>query len=168
VDGAPLPRDVATPIDPGMRVITASAPGKKPFRREVKIEERMQLVLDVPALENAPRAESTVTREEGGGKRTAGYFVGGLGIIGLGVGSAFGLRAISKWSDSNDRCPNEVCTVEGANLASDAQDAAKISNIAFAIGGVATVVGIYLIATGGPRKVTVTARGPGLYLGGSW
>jgi serine/threonine-protein kinase len=72
----------------------------------------------------------------------------GAGIVGLGIGSYFGLSAISKASDANDLCPDGRCTEQrGETLMEDARDSANISNVAFGVGAAALATGLILYFT---------------------
>jgi serine/threonine-protein kinase len=108
----------------------------------------------------------------GNGQRTAAYVVGGAGIVGLGIGSIFGLQAMSKNKDAETHCPmGYVCKdAQGPALADDARSAARVSTIVFAIGGAALVGGAVLFFTSNRQQGSVTyAVGPtGVTVGGSF
>jgi len=55
------------------------------------------------------------------------------------------VKAISNASDARDLCPEEQCPEpDGVTLMQDAGDAARISNIAFAVGAAALTAGLVL------------------------
>lgn len=86
----------------------------------------------------------------GSGQRTAGLVVAGVGVVGLAVGSVFGLRARSKNADANPHCrPDDptLCNPDGVALGNQAHDAATLSTIAFVVGGAALVGGVVLYFT---------------------
>jgi serine/threonine-protein kinase len=105
-----------------------------------------------------------------------GLVVGAAGIVGIGVGSFFGLRAISIYGDAKDHCPDVACKdAEGLTLTDDAKNAASAANIAFGIGLVALAGGVVLYLTapsagGTADSGAIHARlGPGsIMLGGSF
>src|SRR6188768_1294635 len=73
------------------------------------------------------------------------WVVGGAGIVALGVGTYFGVRAISKANDAEEMCPNGHCNdASGQTAADDAHSAAKISNVSFALGAAAVATGVVL------------------------
>jgi hypothetical protein len=73
------------------------------------------------------------------------WVVGGAGVVALGVGSIFGLKAISNADEAREICPKGVCSEEqGEQAASDAHTQAKISNICFALGAAAVATGVVL------------------------
>jgi len=76
------------------------------------------------------------------------WVVGGVGVLALGVGSYFGLKAMSNASDARDTCPKALCNEQqGQTAADDARSAAKISNVSFAIGAAALATGVVLFFT---------------------
>lgn len=160
LDGAPLGAaawGVGMPVDPGTHQVTASAPNKTPFEQRIEIASgsttlKIPKLADASGTTAAPRPVDTDTEKKpvhdeassSNGKRTAGFVIGGVGIVALGVGSYFGLRAFSKWSDREDHCKNG-CTAEAKTAGDDAKTAATISDIGFGLGLVAVGVGTYLV-----------------------
>jgi hypothetical protein len=155
----------AIPIDVGVHTISASAPGRKPFKAQVMITndgDRKEVV--VTKLEvlstiaggtgTAPANTTAVDTgkkhpDDGAGQRMIGYVVGGIGIVGLAVGGVTGLIAIGKDKDSKKDCPNDgACTVPAAVSANDsARTFGTVSTIAFIAGGVGVAAGAILIFT---------------------
>jgi hypothetical protein len=79
-------------------------------------------------------------------RKTLAYVAGGVGIVGLGVGTVFGLRTFSKKSDRDAACPGGICTSQaGIDLDSQARTAARTSTIGFGVGLVGLGVGTYLL-----------------------
>jgi hypothetical protein len=198
-DGNEVPRatwGLAIPVDMGTHQLRAHAPGKQDWTGSVAIENDGQTAsIEIPVLAEAPMPEarapapvppdgsSTIENrgDEGSGQKTAGFVIGGVGVIGVVVGSIFGLQAISKNDDSVALCdPDDEsrCTAEGKSLRDDAQTAALISTIAFGVGGAALATGIVLVVTAPSGSDSDSARlelrtrmrsgGAGLELGGSW
>src|SRR5262249_38671945 len=112
-DGVPVASALwgtAVPVDPGEHVIKAVAPGKRSWLRKVQLGEGDTAEVRVPALEDAPDTHAeqpAATRplpvadtpsDSGRTRRTVGLIVGGVGLVGIGVGTAFGVRAASKKS----------------------------------------------------------------------
>ncbi len=185
-DGIPLPKEEIgppVPIDPGPHTIVATAPGKKPWSLTIDaVEAGKTYKVDVPALPpegdieppktpEKPREEPRKDRKDepaaGGGQRTAGLVLGGAGLVIVGVGGYFGLRTISKWSDSRERCNDKGCDREGVDLASDAKTSGFISTLGIAAGGAMVVAGIVLYFTApraakGEKKIA-PLLGPGLW-----
>lgn len=165
----------ATPVDPGTVIIEASAPGFKPWKHQIDIPEAGKAQVSVPSLEKAPEApkppppaatapvEPQRPPPDPGSptEQTAGLVIGGLGIIGIGVGSYFGVQAIGKRSDSDDNCPTingeEYCNADGVASNQDAQDAARFANLGIGLGVVALLAGTYLYFDGAPSGPTEQA-----------
>ena len=98
------------------------------------------------ANETPPKPEEPATSHSS--RKTLAYAVGGLGIVGLGVGTIFGLQAISKNSASNadGHCTNG-CDATGKLARNDALAAARISTVGFILGGAALATGVVLFVT---------------------
>src|SRR5207244_531978 len=91
-------------------------------------------------------APPPVPERSGGSQRAVGFVVGGVGLVGIGVGTVFGLQAISKSHDANGLCPSSPCGDHaGVTLNDDAKRAATISTIAVGVGAAAVVAGVVLI-----------------------
>ncbi len=115
----------------------------------------------VPALASAPaspppdaqNAEAPApppdeTPSQATWKRPAGLVVAGVGVVALGVGTYFGLSAISKSNDAKKNCSPSSCTDGGAvSENNDAKTAATISDVTIGVGIAAVAVGAYLFLT---------------------
>ena len=169
VDGTPLDAaayGVALPVDPGSHIIRAEAPGKEPFEKSVDVPStsKKQLEVEVPPLADraaapaaaATGAESSPPASAGDAPapehtgtptaRTLGFVAGGLGIVSVGVGSFFGLKAFNRWDARNAACQGG-CTAEAKTAGDDAKQAATISTIGFGVGVAALGAGLVLILT---------------------
>jgi hypothetical protein len=185
-DGVVIPKSAwgaASPVDPGVRVVEVSAPGKKPWRTEIQVDPNGDSkTVVVPPLEDAPvvPAESTehgaspdaapAAVEDKGPKtrRTIGFVAGGVGIATIGVGAFFGIRALGLKSDSDDRCRDGECDAEGLSLYEDAQTSGLIADICYGVGAIGLGVGAYLVLTNGGfsgSDAPESARRPGWELG---
>jgi hypothetical protein len=102
--------------------------------------------------------------------------VGGIGVIGVGVGSAFGLMAKSSHDKSDPLCSeSDHCTSEGRSYRESAFSQATVSTVAFSIGGAGLLGGAILWLTaprpqekGAPVAIvpTVGPDGAGLFARG--
>jgi hypothetical protein len=144
---------VAVAVDPGKHVVEASAPGKKTWTdSRVVTGEGATSTLKVEALVVDPNASATAATTDhgvgpeptGGEKKgsplkTVGLVVGGLGIVGIGVGSVMGILAIGKNNDANnghcDKTSN-LCDSTGLGMRSDAVTFGNVSTVGFIAGGV--------------------------------
>jgi hypothetical protein len=164
----------AVPFDPGKHAVEASAPAKQRFSTEVELGAGQSRTVEIPTLHPAastkpvaakpgasgtsPTDSRTPPAKEGaatGGSRVAAYVVGGIGVVGLGVGTYFGLRTFTKTKESDQACTPE-CTQAGVDAMNAAKTSAWISNIGFGVGILGVGIGTYLLlrpADGGQRNV---------------
>lgn len=152
---------VAIPVDFGEHVITAAAPGRKPWEVRISVSEEAKTtkieipVLDAlspvapsapePGLPHKPAVSSGMSAQ-----RVAGVVAGAAGVIGIGLGAFFGLRAMSKQDESNKdgHCDAaDTCDHVGLGLRDEAITAATVSTIGFIAGGVALAGGVTLFFT---------------------
>ena len=130
------------PVDPGAHVLVATAPGYKAWQTTVNVEPGEHGSVAVPPLQREPGSEpqgipaptprssagssgnDATTRQltappwtlapstAGSRQRTWGLAAGGVGIVGIGVGTVFGFLAKSQLDASNadNHCfPNNSC-----------------------------------------------------------
>jgi len=148
---------IEVPADPGSHEIEASAPGKLPWTTTVVVgEEADQVEVEIAPLEDAPvepepGGPKPDPEEDGSGQLAAGITLGALGLVGVGIGAAFGVLAGNKndESTSTEYCPNEPtqCTAEGVELRDEAMTFAHVSTTGFVVGGVGIAVGAILLLT---------------------
>ncbi|MFC1611539.1 hypothetical protein ACFL6C_11320, partial [Myxococcota bacterium] len=89
----------------------------------------------------------TESDQDEGGSRVltySGIAVAGLGAAALGVGGYFGIQSLSK--RDVDRGPDGTSQVDVPGIEKEANDAAGMANIMFAVGGGVVGVGALLIA----------------------
>jgi len=151
----------AMPVDPGDHVVEAAAQGKIAWKRSVTVAARSDTkTITVPLLENAPAAPALAASpaptqlapsapEPRPSSRAPGWVAMGFGAVGVGVGSYFGLRAMSEQKTANNECPLEQCTSVGAHANDEAIKAANFATVGFAVGIVGVGVGTYLLLTSG-------------------
>ena len=108
-----------------------------------------------------------------GAGRVVGLVVGGVGLVGIGVGSYFGVRAYQKNKDAKDKydCSGNTCPnpngAAGVALTDSALDKARISNIAFAAGGGLLVAGVLIYALSPARTESALVVAPALAQNGA-
>lgn len=135
-------------VDPGKHTVTASAPGKQPWKTTVDVGGESTNVTVPPLLDATPEpvAKKTAAPEGGpppeptkgfGTQRTLALVAAGVGVVGVGVGSVFGLKDASKLSDAKSHCTGNACDATGVSLRHDAVSAGNVSTIAFGVGLVA-------------------------------
>jgi serine/threonine-protein kinase len=80
------------------------------------------------------------------GHGTIGWLLTGIGVAGVAVGSIFGLRAIDRNHASLEACRTKtLCSEEGVKLRDEAQAAATLSTVGFAVGGLSLAGGIAVL-----------------------
>lgn len=130
-------------VDPGKHPVTATAPGKQSWKTTIDVSGEGATVtvpplLDAPAerphSDAAPPAE---TSKGLGTQRTFALVAAGVGVVGVGVGSVFGLKDASKLDDAKSLCTGNACNPAGVALRHDAVSAGNVSTIAFSVGLVA-------------------------------
>jgi hypothetical protein len=173
VDGRPVPRDqwaIPFPIDPGSHNLSFEAPAHKTQTQTVTVEDAQTVRVIVTPLEPAPADATpapapppaamlaptptpTVAPEPAPEAsppashtlRTIGWVVGGVGIVGIGVGTGFALHSLSQKSDADKECPGKLCTPKGTSLVSDATTSANIATAGFAVGLVGLAAGAWMV-----------------------
>ena len=201
LDGEKLPNAVwgtPFPVDPGVYQIAVRAPGRKPWSTKTTVmDARAHASVSVPALASAdtagvpaPVASQPSGSQVGADVATSGgvwsrstahtlaFVSGGAAIVALGIGTGFGVDAISKKSQYqqhqvNGQCIDEQCVT----LSTQAVSAAAGSTVGFVLGGVFVAAGAVLWFTApgadadGPKVAIMPVAGPegaGAVLSGSW
>lgn len=140
------------PVDPGPHVVDAEAPHRAPFHQSIDVPPAgANVTLTVPDLAAAPDiggdgGSAGASSNAGSSQRVIGLVIAGAGLVGVGIGSAFGVVAMNKENDAlNNHCTQDrYCDATGVQLGQDAHGAATASTIAFAVGGVALAGGLAL------------------------
>lgn len=178
---------VALPVDPGDNRIEARAPGHITFSHvEPVAGEAAAVTVSIPVLDidpqpaqaqlavpapspseapgsrstPAPSAQARDSAQPRLWQRPLAFVVGGVGVVALGIGSYFGLRAISKSNLAGNRCPGDAAACadpRGAELSTQANDAAKLSNVFMVTGVVLAAAGVVLYLTAPEQGATALA-----------
>jgi len=183
------------PLDPGIHTIKVGAPNRKPWSTSVDLVDGT-LAITIPLLEQREHAAEAMTpppnaptpipaAEEHetlpstphgmGTQRIAGLTAGAVGVVGLVVGSIFGITAKSTYdqSNGNGHCVNNMCDATGKKDRSDANSLATVSTVVMVVGAVGVACGgiLYLTAPQG-RPISFGASlalgGARLEIGTSW
>jgi hypothetical protein len=184
----------ALSIDPGEHTFTFETAGQPPLQRQFVIREAekdrresVTWIADCPPGEEHSAGDPTGCFAVNRGQLTQGtvkaglgtqkilaIVAGGVGVVGVGLGSGFGIVAMSKKSDAQSACPNQCATADGVSKWSDAKSAGTVSTVAFIVGGVALAGGAALWFTakpesGGAYTGAAIGVGPGsLQLKATW
>jgi hypothetical protein len=161
-DGTRIDRAVwgaPVPVDPGERHVTASAPGKKERSLVVNIGgdgDVQSVVIEPlsaapkpfgPLSAGPPSVEARPAPSRWTSRRIAGLLLGSAGVVTLGVGSGFGIHAISVHNDPNAVCTTIPCEPDTIRANDDARRSANVATTAFTIGLVALAAGFVLWLT---------------------
>jgi hypothetical protein len=179
IDDEPLPRarwGKAIFVDPGEHRLRAAAPNKKPRLISFRVEPGISFSEIVLApLEDEPPPtpkveDDAVTEASANRRRTLTFIVGGVGVLGLAIGTFFGVRTLQKRDAARTHCAGSICDAQGVESYDDAHTAATVSTIAYGIGLAAGAAATYLLITAPSRArpVTVSVRGMGLSVEGRW
>ena len=177
VDGQPLVSKLdgqAVPMNPGQHTFHFEAADGSLDQQVVVSEgeknQRIAVVLGAAAAAGA-------APDAGGSSspwRTVGWVLGGVGVAGLGVGTVFGIVALSDKNNADCNASN-VCK---PGTSGPVKTTSLISDIGWVAGGVLLASGaaLVLFTPSGTREAAtavriapvVTAGGGGLMAGGSW
>jgi hypothetical protein len=118
---------------------------------------------DHPQIEGHPEGLGT--------QEILAIVAGGVGVVGLGIGTVTGAIALSKKSDAQNACPGSQCTTQdGVNKWGDAASTGNVSTVALIIGGVgvAGAAVLWFTAPSGGSS-TQLGFGPGVVqVKGTW
>ncbi|WP_437720681.1 hypothetical protein [Sorangium sp. So ce861] len=180
----------AVPLDPGEHRVAAVAPGHTPWETKIAIDKPGVVSVTVPALERAPEPEPAARSSaapgaavappparppadsppppQGGSLRKPIGMVGvGLGVVGLGVGTALGFVAKSTFDESIEggHCDEEGRCIDqtGLDLRSDAVRMGNIGTVVFIAGAVLAAGGavLWITAPSAPDVATASEGGRG-------
>lgn len=183
----------ALSIDPGEHTFLFEASGMVPVTKQFVIREAQKdrreaitfsmatgalSAAPVPSTAQAIQSFATIApaapepAHRLGAQKIVALVAGGIGVVGLGVGSAFGLIASSKKNDAQAVCPGQCPTAAGVSDWSDAKSAGNVSTALFIVGGVGLAGAAVLWFT---APSTSRGSGPqfgvspsGLQLRGTW
>jgi hypothetical protein len=170
--------DSELPADPGDHLVEATAPGylkamarvnlstadKKTVTLKLEIDPNASVVAphssDAAAasvVAPAPSVHTAATESASSPppvppsspSHAAAYVAWGMGVVGVGVGSAFGLIAMKDKHDIVQRCGSDACTADSSQSLDNAKRSGNISTIAFGVGGVGLLLGTVLYFTVG-------------------
>ena len=166
---------VEVPIDPGPHVVRATASGRVPWEARVELVASKTERVVVPALDSepppappppkvqeppppppapvavvapAPPPPQRATRANT--RRIVGWSLVGVGAASVGVGTYYGVRALTKKSDAAAGCDGRLCTPDAFHRNEEARSAARASNV---------FLGLGLVLGGGGLAVVLTAPG---------
>jgi len=162
--------DALVAVDPGEVELTATAPGKQALRQTLRLEEGKTASYSLPVLApgetvasppvagtGAPVARKVASEPAGpagnlespppsnqpsvkNGNAPWIITLAGIGVVGIGLGTAYAVMATSKDDESKGQClpsdPN-ACSNAGLELRNDARTKGDIATVSFIVGGAA-------------------------------
>ena len=125
----------------------------------------------LPAPAAATAAVDTSSAKGSNGMRIGAYVALGVGVVGLGAGTIFGLSAKSKYQEANDITnDNENCPPSGPcelpaplfdqreQLGKDGDSAKTLSLVGFVVGGVGFAAGVTLFILSNKKEQPAAAK----------
>lgn len=178
MDGEPLAiRSIgaAVSVDPGSHKFAFESPGRIRVEKTLVLREgerdRRELVVlpqpgpapappppvvvgpAMPATPPAPERSGTST------VRVLGLVSGGVGVVGVAIGTIFGLKTGSAWNAQKTDCPSATSCPNHAQAVSDHSTMSTdstISTVAFAGGGALLALGVTMFLLGGSHAESTT------------
>ncbi len=153
---------IALPMDPGSHVLEAFAPNKQPYQANIqlgKVSARIEAA--VPELQDIPAAapvatagEKTPSMSTWPQQKTWALVAGGIGVVGIGLGTGLIVSAASTHSQASPDCNSDsVCqTNSGKSLLDTAHARANLATIPLGIGFVGLAAGVTLWLTAPSTK----------------
>jgi tetratricopeptide (TPR) repeat protein len=149
-------------LHPGHHRITAKLAGHADAVVELDLvpgqtyERILELKPEAPpvAVASSPPVERGGS---GNGLRVASYAALGVGVVGLGVGTVFGLKAKSEYDQGNDLCPSFPCQLTSQQASAreahgeDGNSAKALSLVGFIVGGAGLATGATLFLLSGKK-----------------
>ena len=158
--------DTALPVDPGPHSVTATAPGYESRVFNVVLREAESQTIDVqPGARSSSNVVTEVTADPApsSSQRTVGYVLGGVGLVGLAVGTVAGVMVLERKSTVDDNCDAaKRCNREGFDAAESGRTLGVVTTAGLVVGALGLASGAYLILSSpkeqGPHTALVTAR----------
>ena len=178
VNGSPAPLDAdgRVRVVAGVVTIEVRADGYQPASSSLRIAPETTAKVAFDLQPSARRGEPSSTPREpvdssGGMQRTSGWILTGVGVVGIGIGIAFGLRAMSKKDERDTDCA-AGCSQVGVEADRAGRSAGLVSTIAMLGGIAATGAGVWFVlnaaSSSGGGQVGVHADGSSIRISGSF
>jgi hypothetical protein len=166
---------VPLPVNPGAHTIVVKAEGFADSVTEVSLDEGEEKRIEVAVGEPLPAEASAEGagapgapdgRDAGPTARTSGpgpLVWAGFGVAGAGlaVGTVTGLMALGKASSVKSACPGGECRDQAAlDDVSTGRTLGTVSTVAFVVGGVGALVGVYGLLSGGAARTGAATTKP--------
>ncbi len=155
-------------VDPRSHAVVAECSVGSPAVSTVKVGAAERRLVDlqckrpvavIPTVSATASSSATTSNsgstgppDDGSGSihRPMAWTIGAVGLVGLGLGTGFGIHAIVTQNEALSECENEdvyLCSDLGVELNGEAKTAATVSTVAFAVGAAAVVASVVLFLT---------------------
>jgi hypothetical protein len=165
IDGKDVDAENEMPWDPGEHVIAADADGYEPAEKTITLAEGAHEVVELTlARKGGPKktpgggggdtpTKTTTSGGGGGGDLFSGpYFIPmavgfGVGVVGVGLGTAFGVMALNSTAEAKEDCDGNTCpdTVSVRRARDAAVLQGNVSTATFIIGGAGIAAGVAML-----------------------
>ena len=153
---------VPLPLDPGKHTLVIEAPGHALRTVEVVLVEGGAQTVDVvPGTATVsprppPSASQAAPQKRSGGTKTLGYVLGGVGLVGIAVGSVAGVIVLSKKGTNDDGCSDalQTCSQTAKDAGESGEAIGPVSTAGFIVGALGLGAGAYFILTSDANSET--------------
>lgn len=182
VDGVTIARArLQSPVllDPGPHSVVVSTPGHAEQRSEITLVEGQASSVSLSTGAAAPGAAPIASNDEtpppgslGDGpptssRRTIGFVVGGIGLVGaIAAGITSGMLA-SRNGQIQDACVNKICTASGRDLIDGGKPLMAVNAVAWGVGIAGLGLGTFLVVTSPSATGASVAFAPAAVQGGA-
>jgi len=148
-------------VHPGRHRLTAKLEDKSSAAWEVELQPKEAKQHTFTFADGKVDVGVTTTPAESGGNplRVASYVGFGVGVLGVAVGTIFGLKAQDHYKQGNALCPDSgTCTLSSTDaqrrtqFGKDGDSAKTLSIVGFVAGGVGLAAGVTLFVISSPKK----------------
>ncbi len=165
----PLTFGEPLPVDRGAHVVVVREADATTFEETVRFEPSstacetktvtVTLPLRAPSRPSpSPSPQSAARVPHSSSRSLLPLGVAGLGLVGMGVGTAVGFSAKSTWDDAQSRCEPRGCGDEAQALASDARREAAVGTVVFVAGAAVLTAGVVWWLARGSAPSPVASR----------
>lgn len=170
----------ALPVDPGTHTFTFESASQAPVIQRLVIRESEKARRETVRFGSKNEPESTVVAipppepsPPNSGlptQKVIAIVAAAVGVVGIGAGSAFGLSAMAKKEDAQERCPTQCSDDAGVEAWKDAKSAGQLSTGLFVLGGVGLAGGaaLWFLTPSAQRPLQVGVGCGTLRLAGSF
>ncbi len=128
------------PVEPGTVEVSAQSGGAQVAQQSLTLAAGDTRDVSLSAAP-APTADTGSTSGKKPPYRTLAYVAGGVGVVGLGMFTAFGLMSQSTYSNLKDQCGEGPCPASFADDVSAGKTQQTVANLGLALGIVGAAAG---------------------------